>query len=206
MEKLERFFLFGLLGLIAPLTGFLAAWFGSSYFLKDWQVFVAGVCGGLLGLGVNGLILKKWVAKAYQMNFKVCLVIFLFFSICVFGFFMGVPVFNLLLAIPAGIYIACRQSSQPSSQAEDQKVFRNTKTLTTLIFGMVCVASAIIALVDPYTAANLEGMFSLNFELTQGMIIGLIVVGGSVVLLLNWWLMEKTIQITLHWKKRTIPS
>ncbi len=58
----------------------------------------------------------------------------------------------------------------------------------------ICTSSAFLALRDPTTAANIEGMLCLTFEVTQEMIIALIVVGGAGLLGLHWWLVDKTIQ------------
>jgi hypothetical protein len=50
----------------------------------------------------------------------------------------------------------------------------------------ICAASAIFALIDPYTEANLQGMLALPFDVTRGMVIGLILIGGAALLILNW--------------------
>lgn len=201
MKKIEKVFLYSILGVIPPLTGFLAGWFFTSQVQTVWKVILVAVCGGLLGIVVDVLFLKRWLHKAYQADLKIWVVILIFFSICVFGFFMGVPVFNLVLAIPAGFFIACRQADQ-ADIGRDQCLFFWTKMITTSVFALICLSSAILALRDPYTAANLEGMFRLNFELTQPMIVGLVLVGGMAVLALNWWLTAKTIQITTSWKEK----
>jgi hypothetical protein len=199
MQKIEKIFLFLTLGGVAPLVGFLAVWFVAYQLFTDWKVFVAAVCGGLVGLVVDAFLLKRWVEKAYLMDWKIWMAIFVFYSFCMLGFFMGVPVVNLALAVAAGFYVANRLAHQSEVARQDQQLIYKTKVFTTFTFGLVCVASAAIALIDPYTADNLEGMFGLPFELTIGMIVGLIVVGGAVVIALNWWLMAITIQLTQRW-------
>jgi hypothetical protein len=72
----------------------------------------------------------------------------------------------------------------------------STNLFTTGVMGFICAASAYLALRDPTTAANLEGMLRLQFDVTQGMIIALIVVGGTALLGLHWWLIKKTIQVS----------
>ncbi len=201
MYKLEKVFLFLILGAIPPLIGFLAGWFITSQLLSDWKVILAAGCGGALGLVVDAFFLKRWIQKAFQSDLKIWMSILVFYSICVFGFFMGVPVFNLALAIPAGFYMASRQAHQ-ADVGRDQCLYFWTKIFTTSVFALICLASAILALRDPYTAANLEGMLQLNFAMTQPMIVGLILVGGVVVLAMNWWLTEKTIRVTTTWKKK----
>ncbi len=202
MKKIESWFLFLLLGAIMPLVGFLSIWFATCQLLTDWKVITAACCGGAAGLILDGFLLKRWVAKAYEMDLKLWMVIFIFYSVCVFGFFMGVPVFNLALAVPAGFFMACRQFRHQEDDEQKKRVATQAQIFTTAVFGLICVSSAAIALYDPYTADNLEGMFRLPFELTQGMIVGLIVVGGAVVLAMNWWLTGKTMALTSMWGLR----
>ncbi len=124
--------------------------------------------------------------------------IFIFYSVCTFGFFMGVPVPNLGLAVLAGIYIG-RRLAHSTPNAEDQKrLTAESAGFTTLVFFFICAASAYFALRDPTTGANLQGMFRLPFVVTPGMVLTLILVGGAAVLALNWWLTVKTIRITSH--------
>lgn len=195
MRKLEKLFLMCCLGFIPPLAGFLAGWWSTCQFLSDWQVMLAALIGLASGTAADAIFLKRWMARAYQTDIKVWMTLFVFYSVCFFGFFMGVPVFNLILAIPAGMYSAYRSANQIQNTAGESKLARGTQIFTTLVFGLICTASAILALRDPTTAANLEGMLRLDFEVTRGMIIGLIMTGGTTLLLLNWWLTGKTIQI-----------
>ena len=133
---------------------------------------------------------------AHQLDIKLWGVIYLFYSICIFGFFMGVPVFNLGLALPVGFIIGTRLASQNAIPTRVKNVARQTALFTTIVMFGICLASGFIALADPYTAANLEGMLSLNFQLTQTMIIGIILVGGLILLILQWCLVNITIQKT----------
>jgi hypothetical protein len=63
-----------------------------------------------------------------------------------------------------------------------------------IILGGVCIVSASIALVDPSTAHNLQGMLGLSFLVTHGMIIGIILAGGAAILTLDWWLTVKSVE------------
>ncbi len=114
--------------------------------------------------------------------------IYFFYSICVFGFFMGVPVFNVALALPAGVFIGASLAHLNLNSIEEKKKVHQALTFTLLVMGLICAASAFLALRDPTTAANLEGMLRLRFTVTRPMIVALILVGGSALLLLQWGL------------------
>ena len=197
MEKLEKWFIGLLVGFIPPVIGFLAGWWGSFLFVSDQKVMLAALGGIAAGLVIDGLFLKGWIAKAWSSRIWIWMFLFLFYAVCEFGFFMGVPVFNLVLALPAGFYVGRRLANSGVSDAQERRITRRTQVFTTLVLAGICAASAIIAWLDETTAANLEGMLKLGFEVTRPMIAALILVGGSGLLLANWWLTSKTVQLTL---------
>jgi len=184
--KIERI-IFGLiLAPLAPLAGFMAAWwFSYSVLTEKWIPF-----GTLFGLGLGILadvfILKRLIMRAPQLKLIFWVAVFLFYTVGVFGMFMGVPVFNALLAIPAGFVIAAKLELQTPAPAGIGLAARRTAWFTTAVLFFICAASAFIALVSPSTASDLKGMLGLGFEVTREMIVGLIVVGGLVLLAFNW--------------------
>ncbi len=62
-----------------------------------------------------------------------------------------------------------------------------------------------LALTDPYTAGNLEGMLGLGFQVTQPMVLGLILVGGSMLLAAQWWLTGAVVR-SAHSRLCALPS
>jgi hypothetical protein len=78
---------------------------------------------------------------------------------------------------------------------------RQTAGFTTSILALICMASAIIALVDPYTASSLQGMLGLPFDVTRGMVVWLIAIGGSTLLILNWLLTLASVRFTYKFLK-----
>lgn len=194
MCRYERFFLGIILGAVFPLIGFLAGWWSTSQLWSNAWVLAAALGGLGCGIVVDVIFLKRWVAGAFEMDLKLWMAIFFFYAICVFGFFMGVPVFNVVLAIPAGLIIGRKLAHQKRSCEAEKRLSFYTNLFATGVMAFICVSSAFLALRDPTTAANLEGMLRLPFDLTQGMIIALIVVGGGGLLGTNWWLVKKSIQ------------
>jgi hypothetical protein len=195
MNKFEKLSLGLILGAIFPLIGFLSGWWSTSQKLSTLWVAIAALGGLAVGIIVDVFVLKKWVARAFEMDNRLWMGIFFFYAICVFAFFMGVPVFNVALAIPAGLIIGRKLAHQTMPADAEKRLTLRTTLFTTGVMAFICVSSAFLALRDPTTAANLEGMLRLSFEVTQGMIIALIVVGGAALLGLHWWLVVKTIQI-----------
>ena len=195
MKKLEKIFLSLVLGAILPIIGFLAGWWSLCKFASNGIIALAAFGGLGIGLVLDAVFLQKWVAQAYEIPPVVWMAVYLFYSICVFGFFMGVPIFNVMLALPAGIFLGGRFAHTGIGDSQERSSIQGTQVSTTLVMGAICASSAFLALRDPTTAANLEGMLRLNFTVTSGMIVGLIVVGGTSLLLLQWWLTEKSVKI-----------
>ena len=76
----------------------------------------------------------------------------------------------------------------PQPDAGPLQTARGTALFTTSVWGLLCLASAAIALSAQSTGANLERLLGLPFRVTPAMILGIIVVGGLLILVLNWWL------------------
>jgi hypothetical protein len=188
MRKIEALVFTAILGPIPPVIGLLTGWWGTFAWLPEGLIGPAALNGLALGLLVDLFYLKKWVNQAETMAWPVWLAIYLFYAIGLYGFFMGMPAFHLGLALPAGFIVGVKLTRQAANVDQARRVSRLAGGLTTGVLACLCAASAFLALSDLYTAANLEGMFALNFKVTQPMIIGLIVIGGGVLLTLNGWL------------------
>ena len=109
-------------------------------------------------------------------------------------FFMGVPVFNVVLALPAGFFLGGWLVHGGAESTRMRTVARQAATFTTSVLTLLCFASATIALVNPSTGSDLEGMFSLSFQITPVMIICIILGGGISLLCLQWWLTLKSVE------------
>jgi uncharacterized Tic20 family protein len=105
---------------------------------------------------------------------------------------MGVPVFNILMGPIAGWYIGRRMSIHRNDCDTFRRTLRNTNIFCLCVMLLICIVSATIALLDNSTAANLKGMLNLYFEVTQVMIIWIIIVGGLFLLLCQYFLTRVT--------------
>ncbi len=199
--KLERSILGLILAPLMPLAFLLAGWWLAYALLPEAWVILGALFGLLLGLLLDFPLLKKWLNDADALGIPFWLVVFVFYSVGLFGFFMGVPVFNLGLALPAGFILGSRLASQHADEMKLRVASRHASGFTTSVLALICVASAVIALADPFTEANLQGMLALPFDVTRGMVIGLIAVGGTALLLLNWFLTLASVRFTYNFLK-----
>ena len=198
--KLERYARSLILAPVMPLAGLLGGWWSAYALLPERWIPFAMLAGLLAGILADVVLLKGLLDRRFSWLFWAA--VYLFYSIGIFGFFMGVPVFNAALTVPAGFVVGSRLAAENADRQQVLKTARRSAWFTTGVLALVCSASAILALADPYTASGLRGMFGLGFEVTQGMIVGLILVGGAALLAGCWGLTVVMVRGTYRWLQR----
>lgn len=194
MSKVESIFVSLIIGPVLPIILFLAGWWTSLLIITDRTVFIFGLIGLAVGCILDLIFLSR-ITKAYWWNKGVLAVVYIFYSVCVFGFFMGVPIFNLAVGIIAGIFMGRRfcHFGTPNEQL-DNVVFR-LSIFAASTMGLISVVSGYLATKDlKDTELNLRGMFKLPFLPTDQMIIVLIVVGGAGLILIQYWITKRLTQ------------
>jgi hypothetical protein len=189
-------------GAIPVIAGFLAGWWLGVLLVPDPLIPVGALTGLVAGILIDVAFLRRWIERAYWLPPAVWVGIYLFYSVGLFGMFMGVPVFNVGLALPAGFFIGACLVHQNAQRQQVQQAARRSSTVTTCVMALVCTASAVVALSDPYTAGSLEGMLGLGFSVTVPMIVGLILVGGGFLLVMQWWLTKTSVELTYRYFAR----
>lgn len=185
--------LFGFLfGAVLPIIHFLTGWWGSISFVPENRIFIYAFSGLLIGLVLDFFFMKNFTSKLFNLNYYILVPVYIFYSVCCFGFFMGVPVFNSLLGIPAGYYAARRCLFHDTEKEMALKYINRTALFTMVIILFVADASAAIALLDPFTAQGLKNMLGLKFEITKTMLILLSTIGGILLILFQYFLTKIT--------------
>jgi len=197
-SRIESFMIWILLGAISPIMLFLAGWWGSVGLVAENDIFKFAFLGLGVGILTDLIFLKKWAANAFSLNRVVLLFIFLFYSTCIYGFFMGFPVFNAAMGIVAGLYIGRRMYHQNADSEEFNRNVKVTGIFATIVMTVICLSSALLALSETNLPAQLEGMLRLRFEVTWPMIMGLVVLGGTALILSQYWLTRKAASLAFR--------
>jgi len=202
MEKANKWILGIVFGAVIPIFTFLLFWWSSLPFIKNNKVvMIIAISGLLFGLLID-FIIKHFLGNNYfKISLKVLIGVYIFYSTCLFGFFMGVPIFHPILGIIAGYYWGRRLIFQQANNETIQREIRKVSIFTSLIISLICLLSATIALIDKYTASNLKGMFNLSFDITLPMLLGFIIIGGLFLIGFQYWLTKMTIIKTLKLNK-----
>jgi hypothetical protein len=194
--RIERFTLDLILAPLAPLALFMGFWWLSYALLPEKWIPYGILLGLLLGILADAFLLKKLVERAYRLGTVFWLAVLLFYSVGTFGLFMGVPIFNAALAIPAGFVVGGKLAREKVDGVRLRRASLRTCILTTALMALVCAASAFFALMSPSTPSDLRGMLGLGFEVTPVMILALILVGGAGLLAINWLLTGLAVRFT----------
>ena len=158
------------------------------------------IAGLLLGLIIDLKFLKGWIKHRFDLPLWYIAGIYIFYNICIYGFFMGFPVFNALLGLIAGYYFGNRICSKQIQPAMQSKLINQVSLFTGLIMTLICVSSGIIGLTDESIGENIRGMLGLNFEITKTVVFTIIFVGGFGLIISQYFITRLTIIKTIRLK------
>lgn len=182
-RKFDKVFGAVIWGFMLFAVPFCAVWWIFYTLTKDASMIGLGcILGAAAGIVLNIFYLKKLAAHPYSQRTWMAVLLLGLYSVGIFGFFMGVPVFNILAGMLAAVYIGRQAKISGHDKAHFNLQLKKTQNLLFFVLLILCAASACLALSDTHTAANLEGMFSLNFSLTQPILAAIILVGGAMLL------------------------
>ncbi len=171
------------LGTIAPVALLLTGWWGSYLLLGNSPAIgPCAITGLAAGIVLDVTLLRRKLGSLFILGTPALAAVALFYSIMIYGFFMGFPVFNLAVGIVWG-YVVGRRAAIENRSAQGLR--RESCTVAAMATGILfafCVSTALLALNDPTIGLELQGMLSLDFEVTQGMVYALIFVGGGALL------------------------
>jgi hypothetical protein len=198
MNKTDKLFGYALFGFIIFIICFCTGWWLGYIFNSN--VIVGAITGVVIGIILNIIFLEGIVKNLYTLKYSVLALVYLIYSVGMFGFFMGVPVFNIFLGTLAGYYIGRRMKL---NQASKKTFIKETSMVNKYCLGilvLICVSSAYFALASSSTGYDIKGMLNLNFEVTNTMIWGIIIIGGALLIIAQHFLTEKAASITYHSK------
>lgn len=186
LDRLDRLFLFCVYGPVLPVAALLAGWWGSIPFVPENRIFLWAFLGLALGVGADFVLLGRWMKTGYRIGTAARIALFLFYNIGVWGFFMGVPVFNALVGAGAGAFVGRGLAVAKAGKESVRKALRRTALFTTAVMLLVCIVSAGSALVSSSTPSDLSGM--LGVRITREGVYLIIVIGGALLLSVQYWL------------------
>jgi hypothetical protein len=198
MNRCDKIAAGTVLGVMPPLFCALAGWWGSIPLVQESHIWIFLLAGFILGILIDVLFLRRWVSRIYQFGMPAMIALYLFYTLGVYGFCMGVPVFNLAIGALAGVYIARRERLLNAAPEMLRAVIRRTATFTAGSMIAICAASATFACFSKSTPRDLQSMLRLPFTVTWPMITAVIVIGGISIVCLQFLCTIAAAKITLR--------
>jgi hypothetical protein len=157
------------LGTIAPVVGLLSGWWGSFALLGDspWIGWAAAT-GLSIGIALDLTLLRRRLESLYDLPQPALAGIATFYSVMIYGFFMGFPVPNLLVAVGWGYVLRRRGAAE----------VRTAATSAAIIMLILCGVTASLAFNEPTIASQMRGMLALPFTPPMWSLWALAVFGG----------------------------
>ena len=201
MRKFEKRFNSLVIGSVFPLSfGLLSVMIWMLLDKSESRPLLYLTVGLLLGLLIDFKYLKKWIQRRYDMPIGIVISILLVYHIFVYGFFMGLPVFNVFLGLLAGYYSGKRICFNKIEPNKHTKLINQASLISGLIMTLICISSGFLALKDYGAAGMIENVLGLDFKITNSMMWGLVLIGGLILIMSNIFMtrytMIKTIKST----------
>ncbi len=198
MSKFDRFLSIAVLGLMAPVALLLLFWWSSVFWLEDENIIgVLAILGIAAGVVLDFTVLKKFIRRLFYLSWPALLLTGLFYSALVYGAFMGLPLFNSVVGIVFGYIAAKRCLLQNLPQPVAQKNANRSNIFFMVVLVCLCVASAALALTEPTITSQIQGMLGLPFEVSLWMIWALILVGGTLLVLFQFFTARLVAELVL---------
>ena len=144
---------------------------------------------------IDVFFLKKWVKNAYQMSNKVLVPIYLFYSVVALGMGMGVPIFNLVLGLTAGLYIARKMHLAGADEQTRNQAFKKMAMFCAAVMVPVCCLITLWAIVGQMIGYRVETRW-LSFTFTIPVFTAVVLTGAAVLVLLQYWLTSVAARVT----------
>lgn len=112
IDNRENFVVGIFLAFLIPLITGVLFWWTTAFIaiykiaaIPEKFIAIAAIAGLAIGIILDLIYLKTWIAKFYEMNRIISIMLYLFCSLIAVACFMGVPIGILFLGFLAGIYI-----------------------------------------------------------------------------------------------------
>jgi hypothetical protein len=161
LAGIERLFLMVVIGLVFPILLGLAGWWGSIPFVPEKSIIYFALGGFMLGVLVDMNFLRYWTRNVLRMSLIWPALVYIFYSVGMLGFFMGVPAFNVIVGPIGGYYMGMRLRANNAQKDEVERAAKQTGLFAVLILTTASAAAIVIAWLDPSLEANISGMFAL---------------------------------------------
>ncbi|MHC4394501.1 MAG: hypothetical protein ACYS1A_02485 [Planctomycetota bacterium] len=193
IRKAETVILWMLFGTPLVLICFAAGGFISVVLFDEKHVLAMALGGLAVGIILDAVFLRRPIKNAYRINNKILIALYIFYSIGALGFCMGVPILNFGVGIVAGFYTARKMQCTKADQIQRNRNIKRTAIFSAVSMMAMCCLTGTWALVGGMVGSESE-LFSFTF--TAPIIIAMVIAGGLLLSLLQYYLTTTAAKIT----------
>jgi hypothetical protein len=186
LAGIEKLFLSVMIGLVFPILLGLAGWWSSIPFVPEKSILYFALGGFMLGVLVDMIFLRFWTRNALHFPLVWPVLVYLFYSVGMFGFFMGVPVFNLIMGPVGGYFMGMRLRASNAQKNEVEQTAKLTGLFTAFVLAVACIAALTIASLSSSLGGEIRGMFALANPVSRTAILALSSVAGIGIVILEY--------------------
>jgi hypothetical protein len=195
MTKTESLAVGFAVGILCPLLLFVVCWWVTAALtiyhvlhIPESGVAVAALAGLVLGVALDVLYLRRWIARFYSVNLRVMALLYLSCSAIAVALFMGLPVGNVVLGTLAGAYIGRREYYAARSREVVVKAIRRASLFTAITTGVEALPIGLLALGEDWVVDWLQTITGMASSAATGQFgMGLVVVLSAVLMAVQFW-------------------
>jgi hypothetical protein len=198
MKNIEKKINGLIIGCVFPLSlGLLSVTIWVSIDKSESRLFIYLISGLLIGVLIDLKFLKGWINRRFNLPIWIIALIYIVYNVFVYGFFMGLPVFNAFLGLLAGYYFGNRICFNKIESEKLPKLINQVSIFSGLIMTFVCISSGFLAIYDNGAAGMIQDVLGLSFKVTSPMLWGIVLIGGLILILVNVFLARYTMIKTI---------
>ena len=141
------------------------------------------------------MFVKSWVNRAYQMNSKILAALYIFYSIGVLGFCMGIPILEFPLGMAVGAYAARKIYHTQAGPEEFERSVKKMSIFAAGVMVLICCLITLWAIAGEMIGYRFETPW-LSFTFTVPIFFAVVLTGGAVLVLLQYWLTGAAAKVT----------
>jgi hypothetical protein len=198
MKNIEKRISGLIIGSIFPLSlGLLLITIWFLFDKSESRPLIYLATGLLIGILIDRRFLKGWINSRFNLPILIIISIYLVYNVFVYGFFMGLPVFNTFLGLLAGYYFGNRICFNKVESKKHPKLINQVSLFAGLIMTFVCISSGFLAIYDNGAAGMIQDVLGLSYEVTRTMLWGIVLIGGIILIIANILLTRLTMIKTI---------
>ena len=165
MRRWEKIIVGIFIGIACAVSCAVLGWWSSAALgiyhvlpISDQGISVAAFLGLGLGILLDVLFLRTWIAGFYSVDWRLAAPLYLFWVVIATVWFMGLPLGTFVLGILAGLYIGRRHKYAGASAVDFARHVGKASLLVALVTGVASLGIGLLALRETYILAAIQRM------------------------------------------------